>query len=92
MVIQICVKLKQVALLHFTVHLYTVISLHNHFCGLHTPAHVQAFSITIQLCILMKPQLNTILTSSKMKSYIFQVALSARKGDENLMTPSGGYI
>jgi hypothetical protein len=71
MVIQICVKLKQVALLNFTVHLHTVISLHNHFGGLHTPAHVQAISITIQLCILMKPQLNTILTSPKMKSYVF---------------------
>jgi len=28
----ICIKLKQVALLYFTVHLYTVISPHNHFC------------------------------------------------------------
>jgi hypothetical protein len=71
MVIQICVKLKQVALLNFTVHLYIVISPHKHFCGVHTPAHVQAVSITIQLCILMKPQLNTILTSSKIKSYVF---------------------
>jgi hypothetical protein len=68
--IHIFVKLKRVALLNFTVHLYTVIAPHNHFCGLHTPAHAQAVSITIKLCILMKPQLNITLTSSQMRSYV----------------------
>jgi len=68
--IHICVKLKRVALLNFNVHLYTVISPHNHFCGLHTLANVQAVSITIKLCILMKPQMNTVFTSLKMQSYV----------------------
>jgi len=65
--IHICVKLKWAALLNFTVHPYTVISPHNHFCGLHTPAHIQAVSITMHLD---ETTTEHCLTSSKMQSYV----------------------